>query len=145
MRASALTRLQNKGSAGHNAYLVLQEEWSASRRGSQLSVVCGLTVQAGLGRTGVLIGCYLMKHYCFTARQAISYIRVCRPGSVIGPQQDFLQAHEKWLWTSGADFRAPRRVRAALHFSIRLPWLKSEWYLDPGRNSIASVFLSVQL
>ena len=45
--------------------------------------------KAGLGRTGVLISCYNMKH--FTAREAISFIWICRrPGSVIGPQQQFL-------------------------------------------------------
>ena len=45
---------------------------------------------AGLGRTGTLIACYIMKHYKFTAGEAIAWIRICRPGSVIGPQQDFL-------------------------------------------------------
>lgn len=45
---------------------------------------------AGLGRTGTLIACYIMKHYKFTAAEAIAWIRVCRPGSVIGPQQEFL-------------------------------------------------------
>uniref|UniRef100_A0A8C9ZLB8 Cell division cycle 14Ab n=1 Tax=Sander lucioperca TaxID=283035 RepID=A0A8C9ZLB8_SANLU len=47
--------------------------------------------KAGLGRTGSLIGCYLMKHYRFTAAEAIAWIRICRPGSVIGPQQNFLE------------------------------------------------------
>lgn len=47
--------------------------------------------KAGLGRTGTLIGCYLIKNYGFTAKEAIGWIRVCRPGSVIGPQQGFLQ------------------------------------------------------
>uniref|UniRef100_A0A8C6WJ32 protein-tyrosine-phosphatase n=1 Tax=Neogobius melanostomus TaxID=47308 RepID=A0A8C6WJ32_9GOBI len=47
--------------------------------------------KAGLGRTGTLIGCYLMKHFFFTAAEAIAWIRICRPGSVIGPQQTFLQ------------------------------------------------------
>uniref|UniRef100_A0A3P8YYC1 protein-tyrosine-phosphatase n=2 Tax=Esox lucius TaxID=8010 RepID=A0A3P8YYC1_ESOLU len=47
--------------------------------------------KAGLGRTGTLIGCYLMKHYCFTAAEAIAWIRICRPGSIIGPQQNFLE------------------------------------------------------
>uniref|UniRef100_A0A8C9ZRS0 Cell division cycle 14Ab n=1 Tax=Sander lucioperca TaxID=283035 RepID=A0A8C9ZRS0_SANLU len=37
--------------------------------------------KAGLGRTGSLIGCYLMKHYRFTAAEAIAWIRICRPGS----------------------------------------------------------------
>uniref|UniRef100_A0A3P9CKD6 protein-tyrosine-phosphatase n=1 Tax=Maylandia zebra TaxID=106582 RepID=A0A3P9CKD6_9CICH len=45
--------------------------------------------KAGLGRTGTLIGCYLMKHFRFTAAEAIAWIRVCRPGSIIGPQVVF--------------------------------------------------------
>uniref|UniRef100_A0A8C7G6K7 Cell division cycle 14Ab n=1 Tax=Oncorhynchus kisutch TaxID=8019 RepID=A0A8C7G6K7_ONCKI len=49
--------------------------------------------KAGLGRTGTLIGCYLMKHYRFTAAETIAWIRVCRPGSVIGPQQHFLDEY----------------------------------------------------
>ena len=47
--------------------------------------------KAGLGRTGTCIGAYLMKHYHFTAEEVIGYIRICRPGSIIGPQQDFLK------------------------------------------------------
>lgn len=46
--------------------------------------------KAGLGRTGVLICCYMIKHFGFTAQEAMGYIRVCRPGSVIGPQQHYL-------------------------------------------------------
>jgi len=45
---------------------------------------------AGLGRTGTLIACYMMKHYRFSAAEAIAWIRICRPGSIIGPQQEFL-------------------------------------------------------
>lgn len=30
---------------------------------------------AGLGRTGTLIGCYIMKHYKFTAAEVIAWIR----------------------------------------------------------------------
>uniref|UniRef100_A0A8C4D863 Uncharacterized protein n=1 Tax=Dicentrarchus labrax TaxID=13489 RepID=A0A8C4D863_DICLA len=50
-----------------------------------------LHCKAGLGRTGTLIGCYLMKHFRFTAAEAIAWIRICRPGSIIGPQQNFLE------------------------------------------------------
>jgi cell division cycle 14 len=57
--------------------------------------------KAGLGRTGTLIGCYIMKHYKFTAAQAIAWIRLCRPGSVIGPQQHFLAEKQCWLWAEG--------------------------------------------
>ena len=46
---------------------------------------------AGLGRTGTLIGLYIMKHYKFTAAETIAWIRICRPGAVIGPQQNFLE------------------------------------------------------
>jgi cell division cycle 14 len=43
--------------------------------------------KAGLGRTGTLICLWLMRHYGFTALEAIGYVRVMRPGSIIGPQQ----------------------------------------------------------
>ena len=46
--------------------------------------------KAGLGRTGSLIAAYAMKHYKFPAEAFIGYIRICRPGSVLGPQQQFL-------------------------------------------------------
>lgn len=48
---------------------------------------------AGLGRTGSLIACYIMKHYKFTAEEAIAWIRICRPGSIIGHQQSWLQEY----------------------------------------------------
>lgn len=51
--------------------------------------------KAGLGRTGSLIGCYIMKHYHLTAHETIAWIRICRPGSVIGHQQQWL---EKWVF-----------------------------------------------
>ena len=84
-------------------------------------------MQAGLGRTGVLICCYLMKHYCFTAEQAIAYIRVCRPGSVIGPQQTFLQTNQKQLWKHGDVFRGAWKV---LHRAMHVPcnrWHNAEY------------------
>lgn len=43
--------------------------------------------KAGLGRTGTLIGAYLIYKYGFTANEAIGFMRVVRPGSVVGPQQ----------------------------------------------------------
>lgn len=52
---------------------------------------CLCPITAGLGRTGTLIGCYLMKHFRFTAAEAIAWIRICRPGSIIGAQQNFLE------------------------------------------------------
>ena len=46
--------------------------------------------KAGLGRTGTLIAAYAIKHYHFHAPDLIGWLRLCRPGSVLGPQQYFL-------------------------------------------------------
>jgi len=66
-----------------------------------ISVHC----KAGLGRTGVLIGCYLMKHFRLTAHEVIAWLRMARPGSVIGPQQHFLADVEQRLWRMGEIYR----------------------------------------
>jgi protein-tyrosine phosphatase len=58
--------------------------------------------KAGLGRTGTCIGAYLMKHYRFTAAEVIGWMRLCRPGMVIGPQQHFLKKIERIMWQAGA-------------------------------------------
>ena len=47
---------------------------------------------AGLGRTGTLIAVCLMRSYGFAAREAIGWLRIVRPGSVIGEQQHYLCA-----------------------------------------------------
>lgn len=52
---------------------------------------CG--VAAGLGRTGTLIGCYLMKHYEMSAAETIAWIRIARPGSILGPQQHYMDQY----------------------------------------------------
>ncbi len=72
----------------------------------------GLAVhcKAGLGRTGVLIACYMMKHFDFSAREAIAWIRTCRPGSIIGPQQHYLCEVEMQMKQEGKDFRARKEA-----------------------------------
>ncbi|NXS92301.1 CC14A phosphatase, partial [Jacana jacana] len=67
--------------------------------------------KAGLGRTGTLIACYIMKHYKFTHAEAIAWIRICRPGSIIGPQQHFLEEKQAMLWLEG-DLTRPKQKRA---------------------------------
>ena len=61
--------------------------------------------KAGLGRTGTLIALYMMKHHGFTARQAMGWLRIVRPGSVIGPQQQYLCESEGTIRAAGDGFR----------------------------------------
>jgi|TARA_B110001450_G_scaffold9399_1_gene9319 cell division cycle 14 len=54
--------------------------------------------KAGLGRTGTLIGLYAMKHFKFPAADFIGWIRIARPGSILGPQQHYLiEKEEEYL------------------------------------------------
>ncbi|KAI9753534.1 MAG: cell division control protein 14 [Lichina confinis] len=58
--------------------------------------------KAGLGRTGCLIGAYLIYRYGFTANEIIAYMRFMRPGMVVGPQQHWLHLNQgtfrEWWW-----------------------------------------------
>ena len=82
--------------------------------------------KAGLGRTGTLIALYMMKHHGFTAREAMGWLRIVRPGSVIGEQQHYLCAMEQGgrTWASAtarsrpADASAIRARRAALAVQV---------------------------
>lgn len=62
--------------------------------------------KAGLGRTGTNIGAYMMKHYNYSAREATAWCRICRPGSVVGPQQQFLASVEEQMFREGQAWRA---------------------------------------
>merc|ERR1712151_145359 len=57
--------------------------------------------KAGLGRTGTCIGAYIMKHFKFTASEVIGWMRICRPGCVIGPQQHYLEELQDFMWHEG--------------------------------------------
>jgi hypothetical protein len=50
--------------------------------------------RAGLGRTGTLIALWLMRREGFGAAEAMGWLRIVRPGSVIGRQQEYLLAVE---------------------------------------------------
>ena len=60
----------------------------------------------GLGRTGTLIALYLMRSCGFGAREAMGWLRIMRPGSVLGEQQHFLCAVD-------AALQARRRTASA--------------------------------
>ncbi|CAG5037641.1 unnamed protein product [Parnassius apollo] len=66
--------------------------------------------KAGLGRTGTLIACYMMKHHGFTAREAIAWLRLCRPGSVIGHQQWFLENVQPRMHAEGEAYRRRHNI-----------------------------------
>ena len=55
--------------------------------------------KAGLGRTGTMIGLYIMKHYRFPADAFIGWIRICRPGSILGPQQKWLNMMQEKMFS----------------------------------------------
>ena len=57
---------------------------------------------AGLGRTGTQMALYMMmRHHGFAAREAMGWLRIMRPGSVIGEQQHFLCEREE-TWSKGS-------------------------------------------
>ncbi|RNF09366.1 tyrosine phosphatase [Trypanosoma rangeli] len=70
-----------------------QADARAHGRGGAVALHC----RAGLGRTGTLICVYMMRHFGLTARESIGWIRLCRPGSVMGVQQGFLERLERRL------------------------------------------------
>lgn len=69
--------------------------------------------KAGLGRTGTLIAIYWMKHYGLTATECIGWLRIVRPGCVIGPQQRFLHDVEGRYRKGGASEEAAPVSRTA--------------------------------
>lgn len=85
--------------------------------------------KAGLGRTGTLIGLWCMKEVGFEARAFIGWNRLCRPGSILGPQQQFLVAMEQEL-------KSPAKPRLlGLDFGLNLlePY-KPFAYADAGQG-----------
>jgi cell division cycle 14 len=66
--------------------------------------------KAGLGRTGCLIGAYLIYRYGFSADEVIGYMRFMRPGMVVGPQQHWLHLNQgefrEWWYHDSAREKA---------------------------------------
>jgi len=62
--------------------------------------------KAGLGRTGTLIGLYAQKHFGFPGRAWVGWNRICRPGAILGPQQQFLSEMEREMIQAGMTWRA---------------------------------------
>ena len=81
-----------------------------SREGTVAAVHC----KAGLGRTGTLAGMWMIAEFGLSAREAIGWMRLCRPGSVIGPQQQFLESFERIVRGSPARPRVASEERRSL-------------------------------
>lgn len=113
------------------------------RRCEQTPGAVAVHCKAGLGRTGSCIGSYIMKHYRFTAEEAIGWMRIARPGCVIGPQQQWLKSVEQRMWHEGELYRAQQMPLTTL--SLKQPEttevdeeIEAKGKISPALNSARS-------
>ena len=67
---------------------------------------------SGLGRTGTLIALHLMRARGFAAREAIAWLRIMRPGSVVGVQQHYLEREGDAMRAQGTEAAAAAAAAA---------------------------------
>ncbi|OAA73251.1 tyrosine-protein phosphatase CDC14 [Cordyceps fumosorosea ARSEF 2679] len=77
--------------------------------------------KAGLGRTGCLIGAYLIYRHGFTADEVISFMRFMRPGMVVGPQQHWLHLNQGTFREWWIEERVERRLRREMAAANPVP------------------------
>lgn len=97
--------------------------------------------KAGLGRTCTLIGLYTMKRYCFPARALIGWCRLCRPGSVLGPQQQFLVNMQDEMFRAGLAERGPSAASSpsrSLQAAAMEPYLWSSCTTPPSHAGLSA-------
>eukprot|EP00929_Paragymnodinium_shiwhaense_P114035 TRINITY_DN82343_c0_g1_i1.p1 TRINITY_DN82343_c0_g1~~TRINITY_DN82343_c0_g1_i1.p1 ORF type:complete len:446 (+),score=66.97 TRINITY_DN82343_c0_g1_i1:80-1417(+) len=94
--------------------------------------------KAGLGRTGTLIGLYAMKRHRFPARAWIGWNRICRPGSVLGQQQQYMIDMEREMFQAGAAMRmqAPYPSHDMVGHDMQQHWQRTQEQQreDPGQG-----------
>ncbi|EEB05087.1 Cdc14-like protein phosphatase Clp1/Flp1 [Schizosaccharomyces japonicus yFS275] len=99
--------------------------------------VIAVHCKAGLGRTGCLIGAYLMYKYPFTANEVIAFMRIMRPGMVVGPQQHWLhinQAHFRAYYFEKLMAEATTKAAAAMAATATPPRLPLEEMARQAEN-----------
>jgi cell division cycle 14 len=74
--------------------------------------------KAGLGRTGSLIALYIMKHVGFPPADFIGWIRIARPGSILGPQQQYLCNMDEKMMAAGGHTKRQELIKAFGDLSI---------------------------
>jgi len=74
---------------------------AAEKQKGAIAIHC----KAGLGRTGSLIALYCMKHFGFPPAAYTGWIRIARPGSILGPQQNYLVQMDKRMMQLGGEER----------------------------------------
>jgi cell division cycle 14 len=98
--------------------------------------------KAGLGRTGTLIGLHSMKNHLFPARQFIAWNRICRPGSILGPQQQFLVDMQHDMFQAGLAARGLQH-RELVPANCRDPAMESAGAMRAKNQSSAEQFEDV--
>jgi cell division cycle 14 len=95
--------------------------------------------KAGLGRTGCLIGAYLIYRHGFTANEIISFMRFMRPGMVVGPQQHWLHINQGVFREWWIEERMERKLRKELAANVQPSTpIRAMQKASLGRNPNAS-------
>lgn len=89
--------------------------------------VIAVHCKAGLGRTGTNISAFMMKHYGYTAKECVAWCRLCRPGCVVGPQQQFLISIESRMSADRQNYVNTEEVD------------KKKWKASPMKTSLSSI------
>jgi cell division cycle 14 len=107
-------------------------------RNKAIAVHC----KAGLGRTGCLIGAYLIYKHGFTANEVIAFMRFMRPGMVVGPQQHWLHMNQgtfrEWQFEDQLEAKTkaakPSTPRATSKTPMRVS--SAQQTATPNRSSV---------
>jgi hypothetical protein len=72
-----------------------------------------------------------MKHFKFTASEVIGFLRVMRPGSVVGPQQNWLHHKQRELHLESTE--SPLQTRSTN---------ESDYMKEPSTNELVNIALA---